>query len=51
MTPLPTLAQAQTAVATLVERFGHNLEQYRRPEYNEANVRREFIEPFFEKLG
>ena len=48
MTQPLTLAQAQTAVAALVERFGRNLEQYRRPEYNEANVRHEFIEPFFE---
>jgi len=51
MTQLPTLNQAQQAVKELVERFARNLEQYRRPEYNEANVRHEFIEPFFEALG
>ena len=51
MTQPLTLGQAQTAVAALVERFERNLEQYRRPEYNEANVGHEFIEPFFEALG
>lgn len=51
MTQLPALAQAQQAVATLVKRFARNVEQYRRPEYNEVNVRHEFIEPFFEALG
>jgi len=35
----------------LVERFARNLEQYRRLEYNEANVWHEFIEPFFKALG
>jgi len=51
MTQSPAPAQAQAAVAALVERFARNLEQYRRAEYNEADVRHEFIEPFFEALG
>ena len=51
MTQSPSLAQAQAAVAVLVERFARNLEQHRRAEYNEADVRHEFIEPFFEALG
>ena len=51
MTQALTLAQAQNLVGALVERFERNLEQHRRAEYSEANVRNEFIEPFFEALG
>src|SRR6266540_5549866 len=35
----------------LVERFDRNCEAYRSGLYNEAQVRREFIDPFFEQLG
>jgi hypothetical protein len=42
---------AQAAVADLVERFARNLAAYRRAEYKEAEVRHEFIEPFFDALG
>lgn len=35
----------------LVERFERNRSQYRTATYNEAQVRREFIDPFFEALG
>ena len=38
-------------VLELVEHFERNLEQYRSPQYKEAEVRREFIDPFFEALG
>ncbi len=38
-------------ILDLVERFERNLSSYRSLGYNEAQVRREFIEPFFEKLG
>ena len=38
-------------VLELVERFGRNLDQYHQPEYNETQVRREFIDPFFLALG
>ncbi len=44
-------AQAQTQVDHLVERFARNLDAYRRAEYKEAQVRAEFIDPFFEALG
>ena len=35
----------------LVERFEHNKESYVSSRYNEAQVRREFIDPFFRQLG
>lgn len=35
----------------LVERFERNRSQYRTPTYNETQVRREFLDPFFEALG
>jgi predicted type IV restriction endonuclease len=38
-------------VLDLVDRYNHNRDRYRRPEYNETQVRREFIDPFFEALG
>ena len=38
-------------VVELVERFQHNRDHYHRPEYNETQVRREFIDPLFEALG
>jgi hypothetical protein len=42
---------APTEVIELVERFRRNLDTYKRAEYNEAQVRVEFIAPFFEALG
>jgi len=42
---------APKEVKELVERFERNIETYKRQGYNEAQVRREFIEPFFEALG
>jgi len=39
------------AVAALVERFHHNLDHYHRADYNETQVRREFIDPLFLALG
>jgi hypothetical protein len=46
-----TYSQAKTDVARLVERFGHNLDAYKRADYKETQVRVEFIDPFFEALG
>jgi len=43
--------QARQKVGELVERFRYNLDVYKRSTYNEAQVRREFIDPFFEALG
>ncbi len=38
-------------IAELIEHFERNIESYRSPAYNEAQVRQEFINPFFEALG
>jgi hypothetical protein len=38
-------------VLDLVERFDRNREAYRSPDYNETQVRREFIDPLFAALG
>jgi len=45
------MPSAPDALLDLVDRFHHNADRYRRPEYNETQVRREFIDPFFELLG
>jgi len=38
-------------VARLIETFDRNIESYRQGRYNETQVRREFIDPFFKALG
>ena len=38
-------------ISDLVERFQRNIEAYHSPVYNETQLRREFIDPFFEALG
>ncbi len=38
-------------ILELVERFDRNLEAYKQGRYNETQIRREFIDPFFEELG
>ena len=38
-------------VVELVERFDSNLDAYRSGGYNEAQLRQEFLNPFFEALG
>ncbi len=40
-----------TEVLDLVERYDRNRDAYRSGRYNEAQVRREFIDPFFMALG
>ncbi|MBM3189877.1 MAG: restriction endonuclease subunit M, partial [Chloroflexi bacterium] len=45
------MSSAPQAILDLVERFRHNLDYYHRPDYNETQVRIEFIDPFFEALG
>ena len=42
---------APAAIIDLVARFRANLDSYKRGLYNETQVRREFIDPFFEALG
>ncbi len=38
-------------IKKLVETFNYNIESYKKGSYNETQVRREFIDPFFEELG
>jgi predicted type IV restriction endonuclease len=38
-------------ISSLVERFQRNIDAYHSPAYNETQLRREFIDPFFEALG
>jgi len=38
-------------VSDLIEKFEHNLDEYRNPRYKEAQIRVEFVNPFFEALG
>src|SRR5665213_3384082 len=44
----PTIPKA---ILDLVERFESNREAYKSGNYNETQVRREFLDPFFEALG
>ena len=48
---IPVPEDTRAAVADLVDRYRRNEDQYRRPSYNEAQCRQEFINPFFEALG
>jgi hypothetical protein len=45
------MADSPKQLDELVERFDRNVEAYSIPGYNETQVRREFIDPFFEALG
>jgi type I restriction-modification system DNA methylase subunit len=45
------MKEALQQVSGLVERFERNIEAYLSPAYNETQLRREFIDPFFEALG
>ncbi|MBI3461715.1 MAG: Eco57I restriction-modification methylase domain-containing protein [Planctomycetes bacterium] len=42
---------APREVLELVNRFDRNVESYRSGQYNETQLRREFLDPFFECLG
>ena len=42
---------APQAVLDLIERFERNRDAYKSPSYNETQLRREFLDPFFEALG
>jgi hypothetical protein len=42
---------APKEIVDLVERFENNLESYKSGHYNENQVRREFVDPFFKALG
>jgi hypothetical protein len=42
---------APREIVELVERFERNVEAYKSGRYNETQLRREFIDPFFGALG
>ena len=45
------MKEALKQISDLVERFERNIDAYHSPAYNETQLRREFIDPFFEALG
>ena len=45
------MATVPPRVVELIETFERNIETYKKQPYNEAQVRSEFIDPFFEALG
>jgi type I restriction-modification system DNA methylase subunit len=45
------MAKAPDTILKLVENFEQNLESFKSQGYNEAQVRQQFINPFFEALG
>jgi len=45
------ITQPPQIIHDLIERFERNFEAYKSGSYNETQVRREFIDPFFEALG
>jgi hypothetical protein len=47
----PTQAQAPAKILELMEKFGRDQDIYRSSQYNETELRTEFINPFFEALG
>ncbi len=42
---------APDIIKNLVDRFENNYASYRAGKYNETQLRREFLDPFFEALG
>lgn len=46
-----TKEEAYKKIAELVERFGEQVESYKKVDYNETLTRRDFIDPFFKALG
>ena len=49
--PIAATEETRRIVEGLVSRYRRNAEQYRSVEYKEAQVRQEFIDPFFAALG
>ena len=42
---------APESVKKLIETFGNNIDFYKSSQYNEAQLRQEFLDPFFKELG
>ena len=45
------MSEMPKELSELINRFENNREAYRSGQYNETQLRREFIDPFFEALG
>ncbi|MBA7624208.1 Type IIS restriction enzyme Eco57I [subsurface metagenome] len=45
------MANVPSRIVKLIETFDLNIEAYKNQQYNETQLRREFIDPFFEELG
>jgi hypothetical protein len=43
--------KAPDSILRLIDNFDRNVAAYRSPAYNEAQVRKEFLDPFFEAMG
>ena len=43
--------EAYSKIAELVERFSFQIDSYKKSDYNEAQTRQDFINPFFKALG
>jgi predicted type IV restriction endonuclease len=43
--------EAYHKIEELVNRFGEQLDDYKRADYNETLTRRDFLDPFFKALG
>ncbi len=46
-----TKEQAKKEIEKLVNRFESHIEEYKNSDYNETQIRRDFIDPFFKALG
>lgn len=46
-----TKDEAKQKINDLVERFGEQIDSYKKSDYNETLTRRDFIDPFFKALG
>ncbi|MFY9595086.1 MAG: DNA methyltransferase [Bacteroidales bacterium] len=46
-----TINEAKEKIKELVDKFDFNIQQYKNKNYDEANTRVDFIDPFFEALG
>jgi hypothetical protein len=45
------MCSVPSRVVELIETFARGIEAYHSSQYNETQLRREFIDPFFEELG
>jgi len=48
---IPNKEEKLKKLNSLIQKFANNIQEYKNPNYNEANLRLEFLNPFFELLG